>query len=129
MEIPPKRFFKFKRYLRDQGLADIEVRGRNSYTWSKTDSNEPIVQKMLHSYRLHGLEPETWPIATWAAPYFVFSRILSLPVVSGGLGHGGRQHVANEYMTVKGLRDFEMFVATFLYLMANEPHQLRQFVE
>jgi hypothetical protein len=84
---------------------------------------------MLHSYRLHGLEQETWPIATWASPYFVFSRILSLPVVSGGIGHGGRQRVANEYMTVKGLRDLEMFAATFLYLMANESEQLRQFVE
>lgn len=118
--IPPKRFFKFKRYLRDQGFAGIEVQVRDSYTWSKTDSNEPIVQKMLHSYRLHGLEPETWPIATWADPYFVSSGILSLPVVSGGVGHGGRQHVANEYMAIKGLRDFEMSIATFLYLMANK---------
>ena len=45
MEIPPKRFFKFKRYLRDQGFADIEVQVRDSYTWSKTDSNEPIVKR------------------------------------------------------------------------------------
>jgi acetylornithine deacetylase/succinyl-diaminopimelate desuccinylase-like protein len=74
---------------------------------------------MIASYRVHGVEPEVWPIATWAAPYFVFSRILQLPVVSGGLGHGGRQHVANEYMTVEGLRDFEKFVATFLYSMAD----------
>ena len=58
-------------------------------------------------------------MATWAAPYFVFSRILGIPVVSGGLGHGGKQHVANEYMTVKGLKDFEKFVATFLYLVAD----------
>ena len=62
-------------------------------------------------------------MATWAAPYFVFSRILGLPVVSGGLGHGGRQHVANEYMTVRGLKDFEKFTATFLYGMADGfPH-------
>jgi acetylornithine deacetylase/succinyl-diaminopimelate desuccinylase-like protein len=58
-------------------------------------------------------------VAFWAAPYFVFSRILKIPVVAGGLGHGGKQHVANEYMTLKGLRDFEKFVATFLYLMAS----------
>jgi len=50
----------------------------------------------------------------------VSSGILSLPVVSGGVGHGGRQHVANEYMAIKGLRDFEMSIATFLYLMANK---------
>ncbi len=110
---------KFKRHLAENGFDDIEVRVRDSYTWSKTSFSEPIVQKMLRAYRLNGIQPEVWPIATWAAPYFVFSRILRLPVVSGGLGHGGRQHVANEYMTVKGLEDFEMFVATFLYLMAD----------
>lgn len=60
-------------------------------------------------------------MATWAAPYFVYSRILGLPVVAGGLGHGGRPHVANEYMRVAGLKDFEKFAATFLSLMAEEP--------
>jgi acetylornithine deacetylase/succinyl-diaminopimelate desuccinylase-like protein len=111
---------RFKRYLYDNGFDDIEVRVRDSYTWSKTNSAEPIVQKMIASYRNHGVEPEIWPIATWAAPYFVFSRILRLPVVSGGLGHGGRQHTANEYMSIKGLLDFEKFVATFLYHVADD---------
>ncbi len=110
---------KLERYLQDQGFDDIQVRIRDNYTWSKTDFMESVVQKMLRAYRSHGIEPQVWPIATWAAPYFVFSRILGLPVVSGGLGHGGRQHVANEYMTVKGLRDFEKFVVTFLYFMAE----------
>ncbi len=110
---------KFKAFLQDQGYDDIEVVVRDCYTWSKTEYGEPIVQKMLQAYRFHRQEPEVWPMATWAAPYFVFSRILKMPVVSGGLGHGGRQHVANEYITVKGLRDFEKFVATFLYLMAS----------
>ena len=116
---PEEVIDKFKRYLVDQGFEDIEVRVRDNYTWSKTDFGEPVAQKMIKAYRLHGTNPEVWPIATWAAPYFVFSRVLGLPVVSGGLGHGGRQHVANEYMTVSGLRDFERFVATFLYLMAE----------
>jgi len=100
------------------------VKVRDSYTWSKTNYNERTVQQMIYAYRLHGTEPEVWPIATWAAPYFVFSRTLALPVVSGGLGHGGRQHVANEYMSVKGFRDFEKFAATFLYLMSSESSQV-----
>lgn len=116
---PEEIIAEFKRYLLDQGFDDIGVKVRDQYTWSKTDLREPIVQKMIRAYRAHGLEPEVWPMATWAAPYFVFSRILHLPVVSGGLGHGGRQHVANEYMTVKGLKAFELFVATFLCLMAE----------
>ena len=109
---------KFKQHLHHQGFDDIEVRVRDCYTWSKTEFKEIIVQKMIHAYRIHGLEPEIWPMATWAAPYFVFSRNLKLPVVSGGIGHGGGQHAANEYMTVNGFQNFEKFVATFLYNMA-----------
>ena len=110
---------KFRKHLADRGFDDIEVVVRDSYTWSKTDPSEPIVEKMIRAYHHHEVDPEVWPIATWAAPYFVFSRILRLPVVSGGLGHGGRQHVPNEFMTVRGLRDFEKFAATFLYLVAE----------
>jgi len=115
---------KFTKFLSDQGFDDIEIRIRDSYTWSKTDFKEPIVQQMIDAYRVHGIEPEVWPIATWAAPYFVFSRVLSMPVVSGGLGHGGRPHAVNEYMTIEGLRDFERFVATFLYIMSNKSSQV-----
>ncbi len=109
---------KFKHHLNREGFDDIDVTVHDHYTWSKTDYQDPIVQEMLQAYQFHGKTPEVWPMATWAAPYFVFSRILGLPVVSGGMGHGGRQHVANEYMTVEGFRDFEKFVATFLYCMA-----------
>jgi acetylornithine deacetylase/succinyl-diaminopimelate desuccinylase-like protein len=116
---PDEVVSKFTQYLIEKGFDDIEVNVRDSYTWSKTHVSEPIVQKMIQAYRQHKVSPEVWPIATWAAPYFVFSRILRLPVVSGGLGHGGRQHAANEYMTVEGLKEFEKYVATFLYHVAD----------
>jgi acetylornithine deacetylase/succinyl-diaminopimelate desuccinylase-like protein len=116
---PEEVVAKLRRYLLEQGFDDIEVRVRDSYPWSKTEFSEYVVQRMLEAYRCHGVEPEVWPMATWTAPYFVYSRILSLPVAAGGLGHGGRPHVANEYMSVAGLKDFEKFAATFLYLMAE----------
>jgi acetylornithine deacetylase/succinyl-diaminopimelate desuccinylase-like protein len=109
---------KFRSHMKRWGYDDVEVRVRDNYTWSKTDVSEPIVQEIIKAYRAHGREPEVWPMATWAAPYFVFSRILKMPVVAGGLGHGGRQHNPNEYMTVEGLREFEKFVVTFLYGLA-----------
>lgn len=111
---PQEVIEKFKRHLTQKGYDDIDVTVRDNYTWSKTDFNEEIVLKFIAAYREHGRNPEIWPMATWAAPYFVFSRILKMPVVSGGLGHGGRQHNPDEYMTVEGLRDFEKFVVTFL---------------
>jgi acetylornithine deacetylase/succinyl-diaminopimelate desuccinylase-like protein len=116
---PEEVIEKFKKHLIQKGYEDIEITVRDNYTWSKTDFNEEIVQKFIGAYRDHGRDPEIWPMATWAAPYFVFSRILRLPVVSGGLGHGGRQHNPDEYMTVEGLRDFEKFVVTFLYKLSE----------
>ena len=110
---------KFRRHLVERGFEDIEVTVRDNYTWSKTGAGEDIVDRMVGAYRRHGVEPEIWPMATWAAPYFVFSRILRLPLVSGGMGHGSRQHSPDEYMTVEGLRDFEKFVATFLDLLGR----------
>ena len=111
---------RFKGHLASQGYADIEIIVRDAYTWAKTDFSEPIVQKILQTYRLHGIEPEVWPMSTFAAPYFAFQRILGMPVVGGGLGHGGRAHVSNEYMSVKGLKDFEKFVASLFYTVAAE---------
>jgi acetylornithine deacetylase/succinyl-diaminopimelate desuccinylase-like protein len=116
---PEEVIEKFKKHLIQKGFDDIEVIVRDNYTWSKTDFNEEIVQKLLTAYHDHHRNPEIWPMATWAAPYFVFSRILRLPVISGGLGHGGRQHNPDEYMTVEGLRDFEKFVVTFLYNLSE----------
>jgi acetylornithine deacetylase/succinyl-diaminopimelate desuccinylase-like protein len=116
---PEEVIEKFKSHLIQKGYEDIEVTVRDNYTWSKTDFNEEIVRKFMATYREFGRNPEIWPMATWAAPYFVFSRILKMPVVSGGLGHGGRQHNPDEYMTVEGLRDFEKFVVTFLYQLSE----------
>ena len=110
----------FKTHLAKQGYADIEIIVRDAYTWAKTDFSEAIVQKILQTYRFHGIEPEVWPMSTFAAPHFAFQRILGMPVVCGGLGHGGRAHVSNEYMSVKGLKDFEKFVATLFYTVASE---------
>jgi acetylornithine deacetylase/succinyl-diaminopimelate desuccinylase-like protein len=109
-----------KSHFHSQGYGDIEIIVRDAYTWSKTDFSEQIVQKMLQAYRLHDIEPEVWPMSTFAAPYFAFQRVLNMPVVCGGLGHGGRAHVSNEYMSVTGLKDFEKFVATLLYTVAAE---------
>lgn len=116
---PEEVIIKFKNHLASLGYDDIEVTVRDNYTWSKSDIDEEVVQRFIETYRCHGRDPEIWPMATWAAPYFVFSRILRLPVVSGGLGHGGKQHNPDEYMTVEGLRDFEKFVVTFLYKLSE----------
>jgi acetylornithine deacetylase/succinyl-diaminopimelate desuccinylase-like protein len=41
------------------------------------------------------------------------------PAVGFGLGRMGREHIANEYFTVEGLRLYEKFVVTFLHEFAR----------
>lgn len=101
-------------HLERHGYVDIEVRVYNKYFWSKVGLHEPVVQAMLATYReLHG-EAQLWPLNPGSAPYWVFERLLGRPYVTGGLGHGSRQHSSNEYCTVRGLLDFERSMATFL---------------
>lgn len=109
---------KFREHLSRRGFGDIDVTVLEQYTWSKTEFDELLVQNLIQAYRYHGRDPQVWPMATWTAPYFVFSRILRLPVVAGGLGFGNRPHSPDEYMTVEGLREFEKWVATFLYQLS-----------
>jgi len=109
------------RCLRERGFDDIEVIVHDRYTWAQSHLSDRPVQAMLQTYRMHGFEPEIWPRAAGAAPFYLFSRQpLNLPWTRGGLGHGGRAHAANEYCTVKGLLLFEQSMATFLHLIATE---------
>ena len=65
---PDEVIEKFKKHLTDRGFDDIEVVVRDSYTWSRTKASDPIVDTMINAYRFLGVDPEVWPIATWAAP-------------------------------------------------------------
>jgi acetylornithine deacetylase/succinyl-diaminopimelate desuccinylase-like protein len=116
---------KIERHLNTLGYDDLRIRVRDNYSWSKTDPDDPLVKTMISAYRAHGVKPQVWPLATWAAPYFAFSRSLGLPVVAGGLGHGGHAHARNEYFVVEGLKRFEKFVATFLYKFGSQPSSPR----
>jgi len=68
---------------------------------------------MIKTYREMGKEPQIWPINPGSAPYYVFERHLNIPYVTGGMGHGARQHSSNEYCTVQGVLDFEKSMAIF----------------
>lgn len=101
-------------HLDKGGFTDIELKVYNKYPWSKVSLDEPAVQAMIRTYQLLHGEVQLWPINPGSAPYYVFERLLGLPYVTGGLGHGSRQHSSNEYCTVAGILDFEKSMVTFL---------------
>jgi acetylornithine deacetylase/succinyl-diaminopimelate desuccinylase-like protein len=111
---------KIRKHLDRFGFNDIEIKILAYYPYSKTNFQDGVVQCLLETYRYHGVEPQIWPILASATPYYLFSEILNKPFVSGGLGKAGKSHVADEYLTIDGLRLFEKSIATFLYKFSNK---------
>ncbi|MGM0420910.1 MAG: M20/M25/M40 family metallo-hydrolase [Bacillota bacterium] len=108
-----------RNHLDKHGFKDVEMEVLNKYHWSKLKLEENTVQAMLQAYREMDSEPIIWPLNPGSAPYYVFEKELGLPYVTGGLGHGSRQHSNDEYCTVQGLLDFEMSVVRWLYNYAD----------
>ena len=80
---------------------------------------EPVVQALLESYRHHGYEAEVWPTSSGSGIFGLFTRELGIPLVPGGLCHGGNPHSANEYAVADQIQLFEESIATFLYTFAG----------
>lgn len=105
---------RLRRHLDGLGYADIEIDLWQAYPWAQTPWRSPVVQAMEQAIRDQGVEPYTSPRIGGSAPMYLFSSVLGMPFIMGGLGHGGRAHSPNEYATVEGMRLFERSVAAFL---------------
>ncbi|MCL4516563.1 MAG: M20/M25/M40 family metallo-hydrolase [Firmicutes bacterium] len=103
-----------RKHLDDHGFSDVEMKVLNKYHWSKVSIEEPVVQAMLQTYQQLGRRVQVQPLNPGSAPYWIFERVLGIPYISGGLGHGSRQHSSDEYCTVQGLLDFEKSMVQFL---------------
>ena len=111
---PDKVVASIRKHLDDHGYADIKMNVMNKYYWSKVSIEQPVVQAMLQTYKQLGYRTKVEPINLGSAPYWIFERVLGIPYITGGLGHGSRQHSSNEYCTVQGVLDFEKSMALFL---------------
>lgn len=106
-------------HLDANGYSDVEMEVNNLYWWSKVSVQETVVQALLRSYADLGRKPHIVPLNPGSAPYYLFQRVLKMPYISGGLGHGDRQHSSNEYCTVAGVKDFMKSVISFLHHFAD----------
>jgi hypothetical protein len=73
---------------------------------------------MVESQHDVGPPPQVWPSAPWWAPFYLFEQVLELPFASGGAGHAGRAHSADEYATIAGLRTHMRQSIAFLHRFA-----------
>ena len=86
---------------------------------SRTTANSPVARAMVESQRDAGPQLQVWPSAPWWAPFYLFERVLGLPFASGGVGHAGRAHAADEYATIAGLRSHMRQSIAFLHRFAE----------
>lgn len=105
-----------RRHLRRRGFEYLEINVRAAYPWSKSRLSDRVNAALLETYRALGFAPEVWPLTAGAAPLYLFTRELGIPVAVGGLGHGGRQHSSNEYASVEGMRSFEKSAAAYVMM-------------
>jgi acetylornithine deacetylase/succinyl-diaminopimelate desuccinylase-like protein len=86
---------------------------------SRTTANSPVARAMVESQRDVGQPPQVWPSAPWWAPFYLFEQVLGLSFASGGAGHAGRAHAADEYAAIAGLRAHMRQSIAFLYRFAS----------
>ena len=117
---PDRTVEKVTRHLSANGYDDIKISVLSRYPWARTSIKDKVVQCMLDTYRCHGFEPQVIPFSASASPYYLFTQVLGIPYVSGGLGRAGGSHTSDEYASVEGLKLFEKSIVTFLYKFAMQ---------
>ena len=102
-----------------RAAPEVRVEGLQLCPPSRTTANSPVARAMVESQRDVGPPPRVWPTAPWWAPFYLFEQVLELPFASGGAGHAGRAHSADEYATIAGLRTHMRQSIAFLHRFAR----------
>ncbi len=116
-------------YLDRHGFDDISLEEVPTHDeWYRTSVTAAPVQAVLSVYQQYGIEPMIWPRSAASNPQVLYAGPpLNLPIVQGGLGHGGRAHAPDEYLVIEGndrvagIVDAEKSFVDILYAYANWP--------
>ena len=102
-----------------RSAPEVMVEGVQLCPPSRTTAASPVARAMVESQRDVGPQPKVWPSAPWWAPFYLFERVLQIPFASGGAGHAGGAHAADEYATIAGLRTHMRQSIAFLHRFAR----------
>jgi acetylornithine deacetylase/succinyl-diaminopimelate desuccinylase-like protein len=116
-----------RKHLDANGFADLEIRKLSGYPPAQTSVDAPLVRAAIGVFNKHGLTPSVTPRLAGSAPYYVFTDLLELPLVTGGLGFGTGAHAPNEFMVIDpapgsgiaGLAAVEKFYVDLLHALAS----------
>jgi acetylornithine deacetylase/succinyl-diaminopimelate desuccinylase-like protein len=126
-QTPEEALRLLRAHLDAQGFGDIQIRVLASYPPAQTSVTAALVQATLGVYNKYGHTPLVSPRIAGSAPYYIFTDVLGLPLVMGGLGHGGGAHASNEYLVIEpkpgssiaGLAEMECGYVDLLYALAT----------
>jgi hypothetical protein len=78
------------------------------------------VKAAVKATELFGVRALPWPCYYAGIPMAIFGDPpLNLPTLGCGLGRMGREHIANEFFSVEGLRSYEKFLVAFFHEFAK----------
>jgi acetylornithine deacetylase/succinyl-diaminopimelate desuccinylase-like protein len=123
---PDSALALIRRHLDAQGFSDITVRKLSGYPPAQTSVSAPLVQAAISVYNKHGFQTSVTPRLAGSAPYYLFTDVLGLPMVMGGIGYGSGAHAPDEFMVIEpaagskiaGLAAVEKFYVDLLYALA-----------
>jgi acetylornithine deacetylase/succinyl-diaminopimelate desuccinylase-like protein len=126
-QTPDEQLRLIRAHLDATGFQDVVVRKLSGYPPAQTSVEAPLVRAAIGTYNKYGYAPSVAPRIAGSAPYYVFTDILKLPMISGGIGHGSGAHAPNEYMVIEptagsriaGLADVEKFYVDLLHALAE----------
>ena len=130
-QTPDSALALIRRHLDARGFQDIVIRKMAGYPPAQTSVEAPLVQAAIGAYRKHGITPEVSPRIAGSAPYYIFTDVLGLPLVAGGLGLGSGAHAPNEIMLIEpgegvpvaDLAGIEKFYVDLLFALAAAPQR------
>lgn len=126
-QTPEESLRLIRQHLDTNGFTDIEIRRLGGYPPAQTSVEAPLTRAVIAAYNKRGLQPAVAPRIYGSAPYYLFTDVLGLPIISVGLGHGSGAHAPNEYMIVEAaegtgiadLAEIEKFYVDALFALAE----------
>jgi acetylornithine deacetylase/succinyl-diaminopimelate desuccinylase-like protein len=113
-------------HLDAKGFTDIKLTRLSGYPPAQSSVKAALVQATIGTYRKYGITPDVMPRLAGSAPYYVFTDILKLPIVSAGIGYGTGAHAPNEFIVIDpkpgsklaGITDAEKFYVDLVHAVA-----------
>lgn len=124
---PDAAYAMIREHLDANGFKEIELRPLSGYPAASTEVDSPLVQAVIGVLNHYGATPRVAPWLAGSAPFYQFTRVLGLPFVFGGLGHGSGAHAPDEYMLIHpaegvgaaGLAEVEKSYVDILFALAD----------